>query len=48
LSNNIEMPKQLAAHYRDAKLRVRGSRKWIREEDGSWTLQQFDTGRKRA
>lgn len=41
----IEMSKQLAAHYLGATLRVHGSGKWVREEEGSWTLQQFDIDR---
>lgn len=41
----VEMSKQLAAHYRGATVRVHGSGKWIREEDGTWTLQQFDIDR---
>ena len=41
----VERSKQLAAHYRGATLRVHGSGKWLREEDGSWTLQQFDIDR---
>lgn len=41
----IEMSKQLAAHYRGATLRVHGRGKWVREEEGSWTLQQFDIDR---
>jgi hypothetical protein len=38
----LELSKQLAAHYRSATVRVHGSGKWVREENGTWTLQQFD------
>jgi hypothetical protein len=38
----LELSKKLALHYRGATVRVLGSGKWIREENGSWTLQQFD------
>ncbi len=41
----VELSKQLAPHYRGATVRVYGSGKWVREEDGSWTLQQFDISR---
>ncbi len=41
----VDMSKQLAAYYLGATLRVHGSGKWVREEDGSWTLQQFDIDR---
>ncbi len=41
----VEMSKQLAAHYRGATVRVHGSSKWVREEDGNWTLQEFDIDR---
>lgn len=39
---SLEISKRLASHYRGATLRVYGSGKWTREEDGSWLLQQFD------
>lgn len=39
---SVDVSKELAAHYRGATLRVHGSGKWVREESGSWTLQQFD------
>jgi hypothetical protein len=42
---SIEISKQLAAHYRGPTVRVYGSGKWVREEDGRWTLQQFDIDR---
>lgn len=38
----VELSKQLAPYYRGATVRVYGSGKWVREENGSWTLQQFD------
>jgi hypothetical protein len=38
----LELSKKLAPHYRGATVRVFGSGKWVREESGSWTLQQFD------
>lgn len=38
----VEMSKQLAAHYLGATVRIHGNGKWVREEDGSWTLQEFD------
>jgi hypothetical protein len=41
----VELSKQLAPYYRGATVRVYGSGKWVREEDGSWTLQQFDISR---
>lgn len=41
----VEMSKQLAAHYRGATVRVHGNGRWVREEDGSWTLQGFDIDR---
>lgn len=41
----LDISKQLAAHYRGATVRVHGSGKWVREEDGSWTLQEFDIDR---
>ena len=39
---SLELSKRLAPLYRAATIRVFGSGKWIREEDRSWTLQQFD------
>ena len=42
---SVEISKQLATHYRGSTVRVHGSGKWVREEDGSWTLQQFDIDR---
>jgi len=41
----VELSKQLAPYYRGATVRVYGSGKWVREENGSWTLQQFDISR---
>jgi CRP-like cAMP-binding protein len=37
-----ELSKRLARYYLEAILRVHGSGKWIREDDGSWRLLQFD------
>jgi hypothetical protein len=34
--------RRLAARYLDGVVRVYGSGKWLREENGSWSLQQFD------
>lgn len=34
--------RRLAAHYLGGVVRVSGNGKWLREENGSWTLQQFD------
>jgi hypothetical protein len=39
------LSRQLAQHYRGATIRVHGSGKWVREENGSWILQQFDIDR---
>jgi hypothetical protein len=36
-----EIAKRLAPHYLGAPLRVHGNGKWVREEDGTWKLQQF-------
>lgn len=41
----VELSIQLAQHYRRATVRVYGSGRWLREENGGWTLQQFDIGR---
>ena len=38
----LRLSKKLALLYRAATVRVQGSGKWVREESGSWTLQQFD------
>ncbi|ATQ69220.1 MULTISPECIES: hypothetical protein [Methylosinus] len=38
----LEVSKRLANHYRGGTLRVYGNGKWLREENGSWVLQQFD------
>lgn len=38
---SVELSKQFASHYRGATLRVHGSGKWLREEDGSWKLDEF-------
>jgi hypothetical protein len=37
-----EVARRMAAHYLNGTLRVHGSGKWIREENGTWSLQQFD------
>ncbi len=37
-----DVARRLAPHYLGGTLRVHGSGKWIREENGTWTLQQFD------
>jgi hypothetical protein len=37
-----EVARRLAPHYLDGTLRVHGSGKWMREENGTWLLQQFD------
>jgi hypothetical protein len=42
---SVELSKQLAQHYRGATIRVHGSGKWLREENGTWVLQQFDIDR---
>jgi hypothetical protein len=41
----LELSVQLAQQYRRATVRVFGSGRWLREEDGSWKLQQFDIDR---
>jgi hypothetical protein len=37
-----EVARRIAPHYLGGTLRVHGSGKWVREENGSWVLQQFD------
>jgi hypothetical protein len=37
-----EVARRIAPHYLDGTLRVHGSGKWIREDNGAWILQQFD------
>ncbi|NOJ43305.1 hypothetical protein [Bradyrhizobium australiense] len=37
-----EVARRLATYYLRGVVRVFGSGKWLREESGSWTLQQFD------
>lgn len=39
---SVELSKQLVPYYRNGIIRVYGSGKWVREEDGTWVLQQFD------
>ncbi len=41
----VQISKQLAPHYRGATVRVYGNGRWVREENGSWTLLQFDISR---
>lgn len=38
----LDLSRKLALLYRSSTVRVFGSGKWIREENGAWTLQQFD------
>jgi hypothetical protein len=37
-----EVARRLAPYYLNGIVRLHGSGKWVREENGSWTLQQFD------
>jgi hypothetical protein len=37
-----EIARRIAPYYLNGTLRVHGSGKWMREENGSWVLQQFD------
>jgi hypothetical protein len=37
-----EVARRLASYYLNGVVRVHGSGKWLREENGSWVLQQFD------
>jgi hypothetical protein len=37
-----EVARRIAPYYLKGILRVHGSGKWLREENGSWVLQQFD------
>jgi hypothetical protein len=37
-----EVARRMAPYYLDGTLRVHGSGKWMREENGAWVLQQFD------
>jgi hypothetical protein len=39
---NLDLSKKLAQLYRGPAVRVYGTGKWVREENGAWTLQQFD------
>ena len=39
---NLDLSKKLAPLYRAATVRVFGGGKWVREDDGKWSLQQFD------
>jgi hypothetical protein len=38
----VDLSIKLAQHYRSATVRVHGSGRWLREENGAWALQQFD------
>jgi hypothetical protein len=37
-----DVARRLAPYYLNGVVRVHGSGKWVREENGSWVLQQFD------
>jgi hypothetical protein len=37
-----DVARRLAPYYLNGVVRVHGSGKWVREENGSWNLQQFD------
>lgn len=37
-----EVARQLAPHYLRGTLRVHGTGKWVREENGTWALEMFD------
>ena len=37
-----EVARRMAPHYLDGTLRVHGSGRWMREDNGTWILQQFD------
>jgi hypothetical protein len=37
-----DLARRIAPHYLNGTLRVHGSGKWVREENGGWVLQQFD------
>lgn len=37
-----EVARRLAPYYLNGVIRVHGSGKWVREENGSWKLEQFD------
>ena len=37
-----DVARRLAPYYLNGVVRLHGSGKWLREENGSWTLQQFD------
>jgi hypothetical protein len=37
-----EVARRLASYYLNGVVRLHGSGKWLREENGTWTLQQFD------
>lgn len=38
---NRDLSKRLASHYLGSTVRVHGTGKWVREEDGSWQLLEF-------
>lgn len=37
-----EVARRLAPYYLNGVIRVHGSGKWVREENGAWSLEQFD------
>lgn len=39
-----EVARRLAPYYLNGIVRVHGSGKWVREENGTWKLEQFDIG----
>lgn len=40
-----DLARRISVHYSKGDLlRVRGSGRWMREEDGSWSMEQFDIG----
>jgi hypothetical protein len=41
----VEQSVKLSAYYRRGTVRVHGNGKWLREEDGSWKLEEFDIDR---
>jgi hypothetical protein len=43
--STVELSKQLARHYRGGTVRVYGSGRWVREENSSWTLLDFNISR---
>jgi hypothetical protein len=41
----VEISKQLSRHYRGSTVRVYGSGRWVRDENGSWNLLDFSISR---